>query len=103
MPVSGLFFFFRGDARYGPQPRRFGTGTYLFLFVERIVEFSWFSCRGVPTPSARVSVILENSYGTCRTEVILYALFVLRGHPSAGGLSATFSALRDNFFNIGTS
>eukprot|EP00978_Attheya_sp_CCMP212_P013658 scaffold34303_cov49-Attheya_sp.AAC.1 len=38
MPVSGLFFFFPGDARYGPQPRRFGTGTYLFLFVERIVE-----------------------------------------------------------------
>jgi hypothetical protein len=39
MPVSGLFFFFPRDARYGPQPRRFGTGTYLFLFVERIVEF----------------------------------------------------------------
>jgi hypothetical protein len=39
MPVSGLFFFFQGDARDGPQPRRFGTGTYLFLIVERIVEY----------------------------------------------------------------
>eukprot|EP00978_Attheya_sp_CCMP212_P015000 scaffold38535_cov33-Attheya_sp.AAC.2 len=28
-----------GDACYGQQPRRFGTGTYLFLFVERIVEY----------------------------------------------------------------
>jgi hypothetical protein len=39
MPVSGLFFFFQGDARDGLQARRFGTGTYLFLIVERIVEY----------------------------------------------------------------
>eukprot|EP00978_Attheya_sp_CCMP212_P047193 scaffold421256_cov54-Attheya_sp.AAC.3 len=25
-----------GDARYGPQPRRTCTGTYLFIFVEHI-------------------------------------------------------------------